>query len=546
MSKDGTLDQLSVVGADRVKLAVSLIEESDEVLKLEESLKRNTGRPRSLSVKAILAALLLLALDDRPLILKSVTELLYFQFTQEQKERLEVVGRPTSHRQFLAFYRRVRYMFHLICNEVDPSPLPKNLCIENEMLLAVAKPLSESASADKAASLLRLCNSLLDQSVKLMSGDELKSYDGQVGLDATVVPLFSRGPSKTKGTCASDPDGGWYIREGDHRDSEDNKGRRRTKIAWALEATIATMAQIKADGSHSSVSFGHPNLVLGFQMSRPGADPGGNGIKVLRSISDRGYRPGYLGADRAYSTAVPENFHLPLKALGYSLVMDYKIDQLGRQANSGGALLVEGNWYCPNIPEPLIDATLEFRMGKIKGDIYEKHIDAREKYLLRRKQGPDQDGYERYSCPAIGDYPKVTCPLRPSSTKEGRIKITLTKPDGELTPAICNQSSITIAPDVGARHRQDLCFATTEWHKQYATLRNTIEGLNGYVKDPCHEALSQPGRRRVRGIAPQSIFVTMLLIASNVRKIKSYRAEQSYKQRPKRPKRRRTSLSQFV
>ena len=277
MSKDSTLDQLSVVVVDRVQLAASLTEESDEVLKVEESLKRNTGRPRSLSVKAILTALLLLALDDRPLILKSVTELLYFQLTQEQTERLGVVGRPTSHRQFLALYKRVRYMFHLSCNEVDPSPLPKNLCIENEMLLAMAKSLSESASADKATSLLRLCNSLLDQSVKPMSEDELKSYDGQVSLDATVVPLFSRGPSKTKGTCASDPDGGWYIREGDHRDSEDNKGRRRTKIAWALEATIATIAQIKADGSHSGVGFGHPNLVLGFQMSRPGADPGGMG-----------------------------------------------------------------------------------------------------------------------------------------------------------------------------------------------------------------------------------------------------------------------------
>lgn len=546
MSKDSPLNQLSVLDGDRVQLAISLIEGSEEVLKLEESLKRHTGRPRSLSVKAILSALLLLALDDRPLILKSVTELLYFGLTPGQKERLGVVGRPKDYGQFLAFYRRVRYMFHLICSEVDPSPLPKNLCIENEMLLAMAKPLSESASADKAALLLRLCNSLLDQSVKLMSGDELKSYAGQIGLDATVVPLFSRGPSKTKGTCASDPDGGWYIREGDHRDSEDHKGRRRTKIAWALEATIATMAQIKSDGSPGGVSFGHPNLALGFTMSRPGVDPGGNGIKVLRSISDRGYRPGYLGADRAYSTAVPENFHLPLKTLGYSLVMDYRIDQLGRQANSGGALLIEGSWYCPNIPEPLIDATLEFRMGKIEDDIYEKHIAAREKYLLRRKQGPDQDGYERYSCPAIGDYPKVSCPIRPGSIREGKIKIILTNPDGELTPAICNQSSITIAPDVGARHRQELNFATNAWHKQYATLRNTIEGLNGYVKDPCHEALSQPGRRRVRGIAPQSIFVAMLLMASNVRKITSYRAEQSYRQRPKRPKRRRTSLSQFA
>ena len=185
-------------------------------------------------------------------------------------------------------------------------------------------------------------------------------------------------------------------------------------------------------------------------------------------------------------------------------------------------------------------------MGKIEDDIYKKHIAAREKYLLRRKCGPDQDGYERYSCPAIGHYPKVSCPISPSSIREGRIKVTLTNPSWELTPAICNQSSITIAPDVGVRHRQELCFATNAWHKQYATLRNTIEGLNGYVKDPCHEALSQPGRRRVRGIAPQSIFVAMLLMASNVRKIKSYRAEQSYRQKPKRPKRRRTSLSNFA
>jgi hypothetical protein len=37
-------------------------------------------------------------------------------------------------------------------------------------------------------------------------------------------------------------------------------------------------------------------------------------------------------------------------------------------------------------------------------------------------------------------------------------------------------------------------------------LRNTIEGLNGYAKDPAHQALAQPARRRVRGIAAQSIF----------------------------------------
>jgi serine/threonine protein kinase HipA of HipAB toxin-antitoxin module len=55
-------------------------------------------------------------------------------------------------------------------------------------------------------------------------------------------------------------------------------------------------------------------------------------------------------------------------------------------------------------------------------------------------------------------------------------------------------------------------------------LRNTIEGLNGYLKDAAHQALAQPARRRVRGIAAQSIFTALLLIAANIRKIRAWRA----------------------
>ncbi len=35
--------------------------------------------------------------------------------------------------------------------------------------------------------------------------------------------------------------------------------------------------------------------------------------------------------------------------------MDYRADQLGIQASTGGALLVEGTWYCPALgPRPAI------------------------------------------------------------------------------------------------------------------------------------------------------------------------------------------------
>src|SRR6202007_273940 len=91
-------------------------------------------------------------------------------------------------------------------------------------------------------------------------------------------------------------------------------------------------------------------------------------------------------------------------------------------------------------------------------------------------------------------------------------------------PRLCSQTTITIAPDVGARYRQDLPYASPAWHARYATLRNTIEGLNGYAKAPARQALGQPARRRVRGIAACSLFTALLLIAANIRKIRSWRA----------------------
>jgi hypothetical protein len=66
--------------------------------------------------------------------------------------------------------------------------------------------------------------------------------------------------------------------------------------------------------------------------------------------------------------------------------------------------------------------------------------------------------------------------------------------------------------------------APGKWARTYAAYRNTIEGLNGYMKDPTHEALQCPARRRVRGIAAQSLFCGLLAMAANVRKIAAHRA----------------------
>ena len=79
-------------------------------------------------------------------------------------------------------------------------------------------------------------------------------------------------------------------------------------------------------------------------------------------------------------------------------------------------------------------------------------------------------------------------------------------------------------------------------------MRNTIEGLNGYVKDPAHEALAQPARRRVRGIAAQSVFTALLLMAANIRKIRAWRAltARDKARTTRRARRRRASLRDYL
>ena len=528
------------ISDETVAFAAELIDRSGKAPVIEAALARRTGRPRPLPVRAVLTALACLALDDRPLFLTEATRLLFCQLSPASRRLLKITGAVTTQRAFLAAYRRVRYCFHAICSVMDPSALPKNRRLSQADLTARTRPMTPGQAEAARGRLEAFLNALPEASISVLTGDERAAFDGCTGLDATPVPLFSRGPSKRTGLCASDPDGGWYVREGDHREREDGKGKPLRKIAGALEATIATTARLP--GAPPAC----PDLAIGLALARPGEDPGGTGARVLTSVAARGHKPGWLGYDRAYTAALPERFQLPARALGYRPVMDYRIDQPGIQANTGGAILVGGTWYCPALPGPLITATTGLRDHAITRDLYDQQITARACYQLKRKDGPDADGYRRLSCPAAGTRPRLICPLRQASLspRDGRAKVLQPPPE---PPRICTQTAITIAPDIGARYRQDLPYASPGWHRTYATLRNTIEGLNGYAKDPAHQALAQPARRRVRGIAAQSLFTALLLMAANIRKIRAWQAltTRDKTRITQRARRRRSSLRDY-
>ncbi|MFD9505651.1 hypothetical protein [Streptomyces mirabilis] len=95
-----------------------------------------------------------------------------------------------------------------------------------------------------------------------------------------------------------------------------------------------------------------PTLFLGVALDKPGQCPAYNGLQILNRLGERGYQPGHPAGDRAYNNSEPDEWQLPIRAMGYKPVYDYRADQRGKQAETDGAILVEGRWYCRPCPNP--------------------------------------------------------------------------------------------------------------------------------------------------------------------------------------------------
>jgi hypothetical protein len=215
------------------------------------------------------------------------------------------------------------------------------------------------------------------------------------------------------------------------------------------------------------------------------------------------------------------------------------------RAETQGFIQVEGQWYCPMMPVALINATIDYRAKRTDRDTYDRRVAERRTYRARRKQSPDQEGHVRLQCPAAGASPVVRCELKPRSIRRapaGRQRVVVDDEIRTAPPACCTAETVTVPPAAGAKFAQEHPYASPEWQERYNTLRNATEGANGFLKDPAHEALDA-GPRRVHGVAAQSLFVAFLILAANVRKIRSFMekiATDAGRLRRIRPRRRRT------
>ena len=537
---------LPQVSDDLVRRAIEVIGRTGLLALIEtwerEARKGPGGRHRTLTLRALLVGLLVVARLGEPAHLKRVHKLLFYRVSPEIRAELGVPNPPAPRdwRRQLATYRNVRTRFHGLLALMDPSDRPKNRRLTDDSFMALfEEKAAQRSDADREEAYERLTlfiNLLLEASFLMLPREYRKSWNGGVSVDATVIPAFARPERRAKERNKSwqdrkvlrrstDPDCGYYSRSNDDRD-DDTEPQSPKKLIWGYEASLVVLAHVEAAGDP-------PLPVLAMAMPPlhvPGREPGRNATRALKNLrEERGHPAGYLSADNAYSAAKSEDFQLPARALGYDLVLTYRIDQLGIQGESNGFLLVEGRWYCPAMPEPLIQATLDWRQGLIDEEMHHKRIEARRTFEAKPKGKSFDGGHQRYSCPASQGAPTAWCELKPKTdtrlenlNQELRKRIRPTEELKARPPKCCSQESVTIPPAAGAKSFQSLPLGTDEHHVRFSGQRNAVEGFNGFLKDSAEEGVANPQRRRIRGQAAQSVLVAFQIVAANLRKIDSF------------------------
>jgi hypothetical protein len=463
-------------------------------------------RPRQLKVRTLLAGMCLAQADHRPAHLTRVHQALT-ALPEADQMRLGVIA-DWKHGPHRLTYRQTEWTFGLVTGALakdEPDGLPSPV-------------------------LARICDDLLEASIP----DQFKDASTSLAVDWTDLESFSRPPLAKGGNCAG-PEASWGHRK-------NNLLRREDELFFGYYFSAGIMMR---DEHGPAV----PEFARRMTLSSCRHDPVRALTPVLTRMPAGGTPFGDILADSGYAHRDADAWAIPLRAAGAELIQDLHPHDRGPKGTHDGAIISNGNLYCPGTPRPLLelgplprDASPEQAATHDTGTAELAH------YKLGRLTADDADGYHRVQCPAAMG--KIRCPLRPSSMAldRGRPEI-LTPPENPQT--CCAQQTITVPPDVLAKTAQKHDYPSAAHRRSYARRTGAERGF-ATAKDPASSNIAR-GWCRLMGLAPLTLFAATLLIARNQRILTAWNARQADNARraaaglpPKTRKRRRKTLTSLA
>ena len=285
-----------------------------------------------------------------------------------------------------------------------------------------------------------------------------------------------------------------------------------------------------------------PELARRAAVSSCRHDPVRAFAPVLTALPGQGIPLGDILDDSGYAHRDAAAWAIPLRAAGAALIQDLHPHDRGPKGTHHGAIIANGNLYCPCTPRTLLElGPLARTATSQQAADWERTTAELARHKLGRLTADDADGYHRVQCPAATG--KIRCPLRPASMTLDRDRPEILQPP-EHPQACCTQQTITVPPDVNAKTAQKHDYPSAAWRRSYARRTGAERGF-ATAKDPATNDISR-GWCRLMGLTPLMLFITTLLIVRNQRIQAAWTARQEQTQRraaaglpPKTRKRRR-------
>jgi hypothetical protein len=378
--------------------------------------------------------------------------------------------------------------------------------------------------------LAAICDDLLEASIP----PEYKHASSALAVDWTDVETFSRPPPHGTSDCAG-PEASWGHRNGGGpgQDSE---------LFFGYYLPGGTMMREE----HGPAV---PELARRMTLTSCHTDPARALVPVLTQMAGHGIPPGDILAGSGYAHRDAGAWAIPLRAAGAQLIQDLHPSDRGPKGTHEGAVIANGNLYCPATPRPLTE------LGPLARDATPGQASAHDqqtaetaRYKLGKITSDDADGYHRVMCPAAMG--KIRCPLRPASMTLDRTRPEILTPP-EHPPACCTQQTITVPPQTCAKTAQKHDYPSAAHRRSHAR-RTGAERTFATAKDPASNNIAR-GWCRLTGLAPLTLWLACLLVTRNQRILTAWNARQDDNARraaaglpPRTRRRRRKTLTDLA
>jgi hypothetical protein len=456
-------------------------------------------RARQLRVRTLLAGMCLTQADGRPAHLTRVHHALT-ALSEDDQRRLGVLA-DWKHGPHLLTYRQTERTFGLAADALagsEPGGLP-------------------------SGPLQRICDALLEASIP----GQFKDASASLAVDWTDLESFSRPPPRGTSDCA-DPEASWGHRK-------NNLLRTQDELFYGYYLSAGVMVP----GENGPAV---PELARRATISSCRHDPVRAFAPVLTAMPAAGICLGDVLDDSGYAHRDADAWALPLRAAGAQLIQDLHPHDRGPKGTHDGAIIANGNLYCPQTPRTLLEpGPLAPGTTSEQTADHDRKTAELARYKLGRITRDDADGYHRAQCPAAMG--KIRCPLRPASMRLDRSRPEILQPP-QHPQACCTQQTITVPAQVNAKTRQKHDYPSAAWRRSYARRTGAERGF-ATTKDPATSDISR-GWCRLMGLTPLMLFITCLLVVRNQRILAAWTARQAENTRraeaglpPKTRKRRR-------